>query len=318
MKFSVRGSLTNFEREARKVGNTPITEFRSDDHPNARFLIKTEGNNPTGSVKDRACVAMLKAMLRDEQWDDSKGILDASSGNMGCSIAYFGNALGVPVRIVSSAKLTREKRVFMEYFGARVETMGAFTVEGNEYCRAEQAREPDRWHFLDQLHNQANPEAHVAATGPEILAQVPDVAAVVGSIGSGGTLLGVAKYLKQHDADIQIVAVEAASGTRIPGVAALVDGDYRTPFIDQGYREGLFDLSLRAAHDDVIRVACDLPQIGVFGGLQTAAVVLAAAQAVDQLGIVGDVVVISGDSGWKNIEAISEKVLAKPGAGPTR
>lgn len=313
MELFARGSVENFERQARQVGNTPLVEFRSERLPDVRFLVKLEGSNPTGSVKDRACVAMFREMLRDPNWDESKCVLDASSGNMGCSIAFFGSALGVPVRIVSSSKLTREKRVYIEYFGAQLETVGTFTIEGNAHCRREHVADPDSWYFLDQLHNWSNPEAHFSTTGPEILDQVPEVAAVVGSIGSGGTLLGTGRYLKRQNQTVKIIAVEADCGTRLPGVAALVDGDYRTPFIDKGFAENIFDLAVTVSQDEAIPVALALPQVGVFGGLQTAAVVAAAAKAAQQLGLQGDVVVLSGDSGWKNIESIGEKVL--PAAG---
>ena len=104
----------SFETLAGRVGDTPVLKVSGVLGENARLLVKLEGDNPTGSVKDRACVTMLRAMMCDPCWSPSKVLLDASSGNMGCSLAYFGRVLGVKVRIISSAKLTAEKRVFME------------------------------------------------------------------------------------------------------------------------------------------------------------------------------------------------------------
>lgn len=303
------GSSRRFELLAGQVGGTPLVELEAADRTGARILVKLEGNNPTGSVKDRACVAMLRRMVRDPKWHRSKVILDASSGSMGCSIAYFGRALGSPVRIVSSSKLTAEKRFFIEYLGADLETVGTFTIEGNELCRAEAAADPDKYYFLDQLHNWANPDVHFAVTGPEILAQAPGVTAVVGSIGTGGTLLGIGRFLKTVNKDIVIVAVQADSGTRIPGTAALVDGDYRSPFIAEGYDNGIFDETVLVSEQDAVALSRALPTAGVFGGLQTGAVVAAAYWAVEHLGLGGDVVVLSADSGWKNIDALSSKVL---------
>ncbi|MGD0556250.1 MAG: pyridoxal-phosphate dependent enzyme [Streptosporangiaceae bacterium] len=291
------------------VGNTPLLRIPSPADSHARLLVKLEGYNPTGSVKDRACVAMLKAVKEDPRWDWSKTLLDASSGNMGCSIAYFGKAMGVNVRIVSSRKLTAEKRRFIEYFGASVETIGDFTIEGNQYCRELAESDPEQWYFLDQLHNSENPMAHIRSTGPEILSEVPRITAVIGSIGSGGTLLGVGSYLKQMNNQIQIFAVEAASGTRLPGTAALVDGDYRTPFIEQGFKDNIFDLSIQVSEAEAVDMARLLTQVGVFGGLQTCAVIAAAWRIIESHKLRGDVVVISGDTGWKNMDSLTQKVL---------
>lgn len=299
----------HFEALASMVGNTPLLRVPTPATADARLLIKLEGYNPTGSVKDRACVAMLQAIERDPEWDWSKTLLDASSGNMGCSIAYFGKAFGANVRIVSSRKLTAEKRRFMDYFEASVETVGDFTIEGNRYCRELAESEPGKFYFLDQLHNTENPMAHVRGTGPEILSEVPEVTAVIGSIGSGGTLLGVGSYLKQMNDQIKIFAVEAASGTRLPGIAALIDGDYRTPFIEEGFKRNIFDSSIQVSEAEVVETARLLTPVGVFGGLQTYAVITAARQLIESHDLRGDVVAISGDTGWKNMDALTQKVL---------
>jgi [CysO sulfur-carrier protein]-thiocarboxylate-dependent cysteine synthase len=302
------GSIANFELLADRVGGTPVWELPVFPQLPVRLLVKLEGYNPTGSVKDRACVAMLWSMLSDPNWHPSKVVLDASSGSMGCSIAYFGRSMGAEVHIVASSKLTPEKRFFIEYFGADIEVAGTFTVDGNNYCRQLVENNPDGWYFLDQLHNPANPVAHMIGTGPEILTQVPDVSAVIGTIGSGGTLLGVGRCLKKVKSEIKIIAVEASSGTRLPGTAALVDGDYRTPFIEEGFAEKVFDWSLQVSESEAVQMARMLTPFGLFGGLQTCAVVAAAERAVVDYGLTGDVVVISGDTAWKNVDALRSKV----------
>jgi [CysO sulfur-carrier protein]-thiocarboxylate-dependent cysteine synthase len=307
----VSGSIANFESLTERVGNTPLLEMPMDVGAPCRLLVKLEGCNPTGSVKDRACVAMLKTMTHDPDWNTSKTILDASSGNMGCSIAYFGRALGVNVRIVSSRKLTAEKRLYIEYFNASVETIGEFTIEGNKYCNEVAASDPGKWYFLNQLHNPVNPMAHATGTGPEILAQVPDVAAVVGSVGSGGTMLGVGRHLKQVNKEIKIVVVEAASGTRLPGTAALVDGDYRTPFIEEGFSSKVFDFSVQVSEAEAIDTAGMLSATGLFGGLQTYAVIAAARRVISSHDLRGNIVVISGDTGWKNLDALTLKIRGR-------
>jgi cysteine synthase len=313
-ELGVAGSVKNFEALASRVGNTPLLQVPAPPGSPVRLLVKLEGYNPTGSVKDRACVAMLQAMTRDPECNASKVLLDASSGNMGCSIAYFGRAMGMKVHIVSSAKLTIEKRLFIEYFGATVETTGQFTIEGNKYCRELLHSDPERWYFLDQLHNPANPQAHYTGTGPEILSQVPEVTAVVGSIGSGGTLFGVGRCLKQVNDQIKIVAVEATAGTRLPGTAALVDGDYRTPFIEEGFMSHIFDFSIQVSEAEAVDIARQHAATGLFGGLQTSAVIAAARRAVESYALRGDVVVIAGDTGWKNMDALARKVLGRASA----
>jgi cysteine synthase len=312
-EVSMRGSKANFEKLAQRVGNTPLVELPISSPSPGRWLVKLEGSNPTGSVKDRACVAMLREMVRDPAWNASKVLLDASSGNMGCSIAYFGHAMGMDARIISSNKLTVEKRAFIEYFGGTIEISGEFTIEGNKHCNDLALAYPGKWYFLDQLHNPANPMAHAVWTGPEILSQAPDVAAVVGSIGSGGTLLGIGRYLKQVRSQVKIIAIEAAPGTRLPGTAALADGDYRTPFINEGFTRGIFDLSIQVSEAEAVAIARELTPTGVFGGLQTCAVIAGARRAVGTCQLSGDVVMISGDTGWKNMAALTNKVLGHEG-----
>jgi [CysO sulfur-carrier protein]-thiocarboxylate-dependent cysteine synthase len=311
---ALRGSIMRFEAVVGRVGKTPLWQIPVPADSPFRLFVKLEGDNPTGSVKDRACVAMLQAMIRDPRWNPSLSVIDASSGNMGCSLAYFGRILGVDVTIVSSAKLTLEKRLFMEYFGASVEIRGEFTIEGNRYCAEIAQSNPSRWYFLDQLHNPHNAIAHETGTGPEILSQLPGLTAVIGSIGSGGTLLGVGRYLKRVNDQIKVIAVEAASGTRLPGTAALADGDYRTPFIDEGFACNIFDSSIRVSEGEAVATARHLSQAGLFTGLQTYAVAAAALRGAESGELRGDILLISGDTAWKNMDVLARKVLGQAGA----
>lgn len=232
-------------------------------------------------------------------------LLDASSGNFGCAVAYFGRLLGHPTRIVASSKLTDDKRAFMKYYGAEVEQIGDFTIEGNRYCRELAAAEPERFCFLDQLHSWMNPQAHYETTGPEILSDFPDVSLVVASLGSGGSLCGTARFLKERRSSIQIVATQAAPGTRLPGTGSFDEGDYVTPFIERGHEDKLFDHVLKIDYASAVAMTRKLRDQGVFAGLQTGGVCHAAVTAAEGLGIRGDIVVLSGDSGWKNMEKLA-------------
>ena len=287
------------------VGRTPHLRIRSDEAPDARLHVKLEGWNPTGSVKDRAGLRMIREVLECGALAPGRVLLDASSGNMACAIAYFGRVLGFPAELAVSSKLTEDKRRFLQFYGARLHDVGTFTIEGNRFCR-ELAEGPggERYCFLDQLHNWANPRAHYEGTGPEILAAFPDVRMVVGSLGSGGTLFGTGLFLRERRPGVRIVAVQSAPGVKIPGTGSFDDGDYVTPFIRRGTDEGVFDRVVRITEADAVRRTLELRDRGVFVGLQTGGVYHAALGAALEEGVRGDVVFISGDSGWKNTDKL--------------
>ncbi len=285
------------------VGKTPHLRMPCPDLAEADLYVKVEGCNPTGSLKDRSCIKLLQESQQAGRLTAGRTLLDASSGNMGCSIAYFGRLLGHPVKIISSSKLTDDKRLFMCYYGAEVDKVGEFTIDGNRVCRELAAAEPDRYCFLDQLHSWANPRAHYESTGPEILGDFPDLAMLVGSLGTGGTLLGTAQFVKEKRPETVVVAVQSAVGTRLPGTGSFDEGDYVTPFIQLGY-DRYFDHIARIEFAHAAARTLQLRDRGLFVGVQTGGVVQAAVCMAHQLGIRGDVVVISGDSGWKNMEKL--------------
>lgn len=289
------------EDAASLLGRTPHLRIPTPDLPGVRLWIKLEGFNPTGSIKDRACVYLIRDALESGRLTPGRCLLDASSGNMACAIAYFGRVLGYPTRVVSNSKLTDDKANFIRFFGADLELVGDFTIEGNRYCRELAEAEPERYCFLDQLHNWANPQAHYETTGPELLEDFPELSLLVASLGSGGSLSGSARFLKEKLPDLKVAAVEAASGTRLPGTGAFVDGDYITPFIQKSYDEGLFDHRVRIDLEAAQARTLELRDLGVFVGPQTGGVYHATRRAIEELGIQGDVVFLSGDSGWKNM-----------------
>jgi cysteine synthase len=287
------------------VGHTPCVRYDPGEPLAARIWVKLEGFNPTASVKDRACVYILQRAVERGELKPGMELLDASSGNFACALAYFGTIMGHRVTVVCSSKLTADKKDFIRFFGARLEMIGDFTIEGNRHCRdVILARDPDRHYFVDQLHNWDNPGAHYVTTGPEILADFPTLAAVAGSLGSGGTMNGTAKFLKQQTPVTQIIAVEAASGTKLPGTGSFSDGDYVTPFILEMTKKRLADHRCQVSLEQAQTRTRDLTRQGFFVGLQTGGVVDSAVRIAREQRIAGDIVCVSGDSGWKNMEKL--------------
>ncbi|HEX2093720.1 MAG TPA: cysteine synthase family protein [Longimicrobiaceae bacterium] len=302
-----------YETMQQAIGRTPHLRVRAPEIPDGRIYVKLEGLNPTGSVKDRAGLGMIRDALAAGTLRPGVTLLDASSGNMACALAYFGRLLGHPARVVVSSKLTEDKRNFLRYYGADIVQVGGFTIEGNQWCRELIEREGGEGYcFIDQLHNWSNPRAHYEGTGPEILESFPDVELVVGSLGSGGTLYGTGLYLKENRPGIKIVAVESAPGTKLPGTGSFESGDYVTPFIRKGRDDRIFDFTIRITEAEAVRRTLQLRDQGVFCGLQTGGVYHAALQAVRDLGVRGDVVFISGDAGWKNIDKLLPHADARP------
>lgn len=294
-----------YEDLLQTVGDTPHILVRQDASRAARVYVKLEGTNPTGSVKDRAALRMIRGALERGELRPGMTLLDASSGNMACALAFYGRLFGHEAEVVAGSKLTQDKQNFIEYYGAKLHRVGDFTIEGNRFCRELVGRsEPGRYCFLDQLHNWDNPRAHFEATGPEILRDFPEVAMVVGSLGSGGTLLGTAQFLAQHRPGVEVVAVQSEAGTKIPGTGSFDDGDYVTPFIRQGFDERLFSRVYKVSEREAVGGTLELRDRGVFAGLQTGGVWHAALACAAELGTTGDVVVISGDSGWKNMDKL--------------
>lgn len=287
------------------IGNTPLVRFRAPEVPDVRIWVKLEGYNPTGCVKDRACIYLIRDAIEQGRLKKGMTLLDASSGNMATALAYYGKILGYPVKVVCSNKLTADKAEFLSYFDAELVLHGDFTWEGNRYCRDVIApSEPGRYCFLDQLHNWANPRAAYETMGPEILRELPDVRLVTASLGSGGTLTGTAQFMRERSPSTRMVAVEGAAGTKIPGTGAFVDGDYITPFIQHSLGRDYFDERVRVTLEEATLRTRELAAQGFFCGLQTGAVVHALIRSARESGLTGDAVAISGDTGWKNLKIL--------------
>lgn len=282
------------------VGNTPLVKFKYSRKNKTKIFIKLEGFNPTGSIKDRTALSLLNVgKIRN------KTIIDSSSGSFACALAYFGFILKKKVEVVCSSKLTKDKEDFIKHYNGKIKKIGNFTIEGNEYCRKLKKKFPKKYIFLDQLHNKKNPLIHFQTTAKEIRNQLKTINAIVMSLGSGGTALGVSKFFK--NSKTKIVLVESASKTKLPGVGSFDDGDYETPFIKEIKLKKLYSHIYKVHINEIKPSYLELKKQGFFCGPQTAALLRATKTLIHQKKIAGNIVLISGDSGWKNFVDLRDK-----------
>lgn len=289
-----------FDNFIEKIGGTSVVKY--GDYKNAEIWVKHEGENPTGSIKDRPALHMIKK-ISESDGNKNKSLLDASSGSFGCAMAYYGKLLGFKVKVVVSSKLTRSNEKFLNYFGADVVKYGEITKDGYEHCLELVEEDSENYHFLDQLNNWDNPESHYLSTGPEICKQLPNVVAVVASIGSGATFHGISKSMNEQGSKAKFIASVAKPGIKIAGTF-LEGKDYFTPFMEEIKANGLIDLEVASSFEEARKNVKELSKKGHFCGIQTGGVFNAAKVAIDELNLEGPVLMISGDSGWKNFEKI--------------
>ena len=282
------------------IGGTPIVGLqRLAPRPGVRLFAKLEGQNPTGSVKDRIARAMIVEALASGALRPGQTILEPSSGNTGISLAMIGSRLGHPVRIVMPDNTTPERAELLRLYGAEI--IGSPGAEGSNGAirLAQQLSAADPSLFMPyQYGNEANPRAHQETTGREILAQVPEVDLFVAGLGTGGTLTGVARALKPARPSVRIVAAEPLPGEQVQGLRSLEEG-FVPPVLDESLLDDRFLVSNR---DAVIGLRRLLREEGIFGGLSSGAAITVALRAASELGR-GNVVVLLADGGWKYLSA---------------
>lgn len=278
------------------IGNTPMVGLsRLAPSDGARLFAKLEGANPTGSVKDRIALAMVESARSSGRLEPGQTILEPSSGNTGISLALVGRLLGHPVRIVMPDNTTPEREQLLRLYGAEIVPSPGAEGSNGAVRLAQRLAEEDPSVFMPyQYGNGANPGAHEATTGPEILAQVPEVDAFVAGLGTGGTLTGVGRFLKRSRPGVRIVAAEPLPGELVQGLRSLDEG-FVPPVLDASV---LDDKILVNNRDAVIGVRRLLDEEGIFAGLSSgAALAVAVRVARDMPG--GNVVVLLADGGWK-------------------
>ena len=282
------------------IGNTPMVELQRLSPPGgARVFAKLEGANPSGSVKDRIARAMVEEGRTSGRLRPGQTILEPSSGNTGISLAMVGRLLGHPVRIVLPDNTTPEREQMLRLYGAEIiHSPGDEGSNGAIRLAARLAAEDPGLFMPYQYGNDANPRAHEETTGPEILAQVPDLDVFVAGLGTGGTLTGVGRFLKRVRPGVRIVAAEPLPGEGVQGLRSLDEG-FVPPVLDASVLDDKFLVNNR---DAVIGVRRLLSEEGIFAGLSCGAAVAVALRVAREMSS-GAVVVLLADAGWKYLSA---------------
>jgi cysteine synthase len=278
------------------IGNTPMVELpHLAPSPRIRLYAKLEGANPTGSVKDRIARAMVVEARASGALEAGQTILEPSSGNTGISLAMIGALLGHPVRIVMPDNTTPERAQLLRLYGAEIVSSPGDEGSNGAIRMAQALSAADPSLFMPyQYGNPANPRAHEEATGPEILAAVPEVDVFVAGLGTGGTLTGVGRFLKRERPGVRIIAAEPIPGELVHGLRSLDEG-FVPPVLDASV---LDDRYLVGNRDALIGVRRLMREEGIFAGLSSGAALHVALRAAAEMDA-GNVVVLLADSGWK-------------------
>ncbi|WP_293954125.1 MULTISPECIES: cysteine synthase CysM [unclassified Sphingobacterium] len=273
------------------IGNTPLVEITQfHTNPKVKIFAKMEGNNPAGSVKDRAALNMIRSAIeRGDITQDSK-LIEATSGNTGIALAMIAGIYGLSLELVMPASSTRERTLTMEAYGAKVTLL-----ESMEICRdyAEEKAEKEGYFILNQFANPDNYKAHIKTTGPEIWRDTDGkITHFVSAMGTTGTIMGNSIYLKEKNAAIQIVGCQPTPESSIPGIRRWPEA-YLPKIFDPGRVDRVLDISQQEATE----LARELvKREGVFAGMSTGGALAGALKIANEIEA-GVIVFIACDRG---------------------
>jgi cysteine synthase len=282
------------------VGSTPLVELTRLAPPGVRLYAKLEGQNPTGSIKDRVAKAMIEAAEASGDLEPGRELLEPTSGNTGISLALVAKLKGYPLTCVMPANATEERRRLLRLYGARiVESPGDQGSNGAVRLALELAEADPRYYMPFQYGNEANPRAHYEGTGAEIADALDRVDLLVAGLGTGGTLMGAGDRLRERFPDLIVAAAEPLPGDPVMGLRSL----------DEGYVPPILDLSkldrkvLVSNEESVAAVRALLEREGLFAGVSSGAIVHVALRLAAELPRGGVAVAILPDGGWKYLSA---------------
>ncbi len=284
------------------IGNTPMVELRSlAPRPDVHIYAKLEGQNPTGSVKDRIAKFMIEAA--EERGDLTPGatILEPTSGNTGIGLAMIGRVKGYHVVCVMPESVSEERSILLKAFGAEIIYSPGDLGSNGSIALAQKivAENPGKYYFPYQYGNEANPRAHYETTGPEILRDLPQTTVFVAGLGTGGTLTGTGRYLKEFKPSVRIIAAAPHPGDLVQGLRALEEG-FIPPVLDESVLDGRIVVDSKSS----FAMSKELTQReGLFVGISCGAVVKAALKAAERLEGEQHIVCLLADGGWKYLSS---------------
>jgi len=281
------------------IGNTPLIELpKLSPKPGVRIFAKLEGRNPTGSVKDRVAKSMIEAAEAEGAIAPGQTILEPTSGNTGISLAMICRLKGYDLKVVMPDNVTKERTQLLEMYGAEiVYSEGAKGSNGAVDVALEMSKD-SRYYMPYQYGNEANPLAHYNGTAVEILEELDEVAAFVGGLGTGGTLMGNGRRLKEANPETLLVAAEPMQGEMVHGLRSLDDG-FIPPIIDITLLDRKIMVSNR---DAIVWTRKLLDEEGVFAGVSSGAIARIAVRIGEELEG-GNVVFLIPDDGWKYLSS---------------
>jgi [CysO sulfur-carrier protein]-thiocarboxylate-dependent cysteine synthase len=277
------------------VGDTPLVGIqRLSPSPGVRLWAKLEGQNPTGSLKDRIAVRMIEDAERDGSLKPGATILEPTSGNTGIALAMVAARKGYQLVVVIPENASEERIQLLEMFGAEIVLTDADKGTNGSIEIARRMAQTERYFMPFQYGNPANPAAHYDGTGAEIVRDPPGVTHFVAGLGTGGTLTGAGRRLKEHNPEVKVIAAEPELGELVYGLRSL-DAGFIPPILDESVLDGKF---LVNSTDALHATRALLEQEGILAGLSAGAVIHAARRVAERLET-GDVVCLLADGGWK-------------------
>jgi cysteine synthase len=296
----LRGSPRRFGSIENAIGGTPLVAIPGmSPKPDVTLLAKLEMFNPTGSLKDRVALYLIDDLERSGRLTSESIILEPTSGNTGISLAMVARRRGYRLTVVMPDNVTAERRQLLTLLGAEIiDSPGGEGSNGAVRLAKELVAGDARYVMPYQYGNPANPRAHYETTAAEILAECPEVDAFVAGLGTGGTLMGVGRRLREHNAAVKIYAAEPLPGEQVQGLRSLDDG-FIPEILDPTVLDGKF---LVSAEDAVRAVRELLDREAIFAGVSSGAVLVAAARVADRMEH-GTIVALLPDGGWKYLSA---------------